>query len=149
MFRVVSPRSSSTQNSTNFFAISGEENIRSFTSCLPVLSLVYVGSLSFSIVYLCALMLLMSVRPLSSLFACPMSSCLLLKSPVIIVFLCLRIMLSKISCDGFFCLLYIVAICICSCPVVISIECCRFVVFVVYICSSVSVFVVFVYNTFS
>ena len=33
------PRSSSTQKSSNFFAISGEENIRSFTSCAPVLSL--------------------------------------------------------------------------------------------------------------
>ena len=65
------PRSSSNQNSTNFFASSGEENIRSFTSCLPVLSFVYVGSLSFSIVYLCALIVLTSVRPLSSLFACP------------------------------------------------------------------------------
>ena len=117
-----------TQNSTNFFAISGEENITSFTSCLPVLSLVYVGSLSFSIVYLCVLMVLISVRLLSSLFACPMSSCSLLKSPVIIVFLCLCIMPSKISFDGFFCGQYIVAICICSCPVVISIECWKFVV---------------------
>ena len=122
------PRSSSTQNSTNFFASSGEENIRSFTSCLPVLSFVYVGSLSLSIVYLCTLMVLISVRPLSSLFACPMSSCLLLKSPVIIVFLCRRIMPSKISFDGFLCGQYIVVICICSCPVVISIGCCRFVV---------------------
>ena len=66
--------------SSPFFAI------RYFTSCLPVLSLVYVISLSFSIVYLCALMVLISVRLLPSLFACPMSSCLLLKSPVIIVF---------------------------------------------------------------
>ena len=32
--------SSSTPNSTNFFVISGEENIRSLTSCAPVLSLV-------------------------------------------------------------------------------------------------------------
>ena len=104
----------------------------------------YVGSLSFSIVYLCALMMLISVRPLSSLFACPMSSCLQLKSPVIIVFLCRRIMPSKISCGGFLCGQYIVAICICSCPVVISIECWRFVVgFVVFICSSVSVFMLF------
>ena len=30
------PRSSSAQNSTNFFASSGEENIRSFTSCLTI-----------------------------------------------------------------------------------------------------------------
>ena len=138
------PRSSSTKNSTNFFVSSGEENIRSFTSCLPVLSLVYVGSLSFSIVYLCALIVLISVRPLLSLFSCPMSSCLLLKSPVIIMFLCRRIMPSNISFDGFLCGQYIVAICICSCPVVISIECCRFVVgFVVFICSSVSVFMLF------
>ena len=85
-----------------------------------------------------------SVRPLSSLFACPMSSCLLLKSPVIIVFLCRRIMPSNISLDGFLCGQYIVAICICSCPVVTSIECCRFVVgFVVFICSSVSFFMLF------
>ena len=91
----------------------------------------YVGSLSFSIVYLCALMVLISV---------PMSSCLLLKSPVIIVCLCRRIMPSKISLDDFLCGQYTVAICICSCPVVTSIECCRFVVgFVVFIGSSVSV----------
>ena len=73
-----------------------------------------------------------------------MSLCLLLKSPVIIVFLCRRIMPSKISFDGFLCGQYIVAICICACPVVISIECCRLVVgFVVFICSSVSVFMLF------
>ena len=47
---------------------------------------------------------------------------------------------SKISLDGFLCGQYTVAICICSCPVVTSIECCRFVVgFVVFIGSSVSV----------
>ena len=44
------PRSSPTQKSKNFFVIPGEEKIRSFTSCVPVLSFVYVGSSSLSLV---------------------------------------------------------------------------------------------------
>ena len=43
-----------------------------------------------------------SVRPLLSLVSCPRSSCLPLKSPMIIVLLCLCIIPSIISFEGFY-----------------------------------------------
>ena len=77
--------------------------MRTFTSCFPAASFVYVGSLSFSLVYLCWLVMSTSVRPLMSLVSCPKSSCLLLKSPVMIVLSCLVMIACSISVDGCFC----------------------------------------------
>ena len=77
--------------------------MRSFTSCLPVTSLVYVGWLSFSLVYLYLFVTCTSVQPLLSLVLCPKYSCLLLKSPVMIVLSCLLMMPSIISVGDCFC----------------------------------------------
>ena len=74
--------------------------MRSLTSCFAVMSLVCVGWLSFSLVY--RYLWLTSVRPLVSLLSCPKSSCLLLKSHVMIVLSCLSINPVSISVDGSF-----------------------------------------------
>ena len=100
--------------------------MRSFTSCFAVMSLVYVGWLSFSLVYRYLFVMLTSVRPLASLLSCPKSSCLLLKSPVVIVLSCLSINPVSISVDGSFFGQYNVVICIESCGVCTIIECCKF-----------------------
>ena len=77
------PRSSSTQKIWKVSIILGEAKIRSFTSSFPVMSLVYVGSLSLIFVHLCC-----SVYCTSNLPSLSVVSCLQLKSPVMIVLIC-------------------------------------------------------------
>ena len=62
------PRYSSTQKSWKVSIILGEAKIRSFTSSFPVMSFVYVGSLSLIFVYLCC-----SVYCTINLPFCPLS----------------------------------------------------------------------------
>ena len=99
--------------------------MRSFTSSFPVLSFVYVGWLSFNFVYLCLFIVFTKFRPAMFDSSCPKSSCLLLKSPVIIVFVWFCMVFVNSSVDGFPFGQYIVVICMLSVGVFSVIVCCR------------------------